>query len=143
MSQFAQHYARLHDEELIELALRQELVPEASAALQAELARRGIGDLASHQAIRQREAIAEETHRQEQIARRAKVTSWRTKFLYAVSMLVCAYGVFRIFAPNAEQPGDDGGLMLVLGIAIFVLALISSWISRIWSERVLHRPPAP
>jgi len=64
MSQFAQHYAHLHDEELIELALRQELVPEASEALQAELARRGIGDLASHQAIRQREAIAEETHRQ-------------------------------------------------------------------------------
>ena len=45
MSQFTEHYAHLHDDELIHLALTSELVPEAIAALQAELAKRGITDL--------------------------------------------------------------------------------------------------
>ena len=41
MSHFQQHYAQLHDEALMEIALTRELTPEATEALQAELARRG------------------------------------------------------------------------------------------------------
>lgn len=143
MSQFAQHYERLHDEALIELALRQELVPEATAALHAELQKRGIKDLSVHAQVLQREAVAEEAHRHQQISHRGKVTKWRTRFLYAMAAFCAGYGVFRILVPNLDRPGDDGGIMLVLGVGIFLFALVSSWLSRLWSERVLHRPPAP
>ncbi len=141
MSQFAQHYARLHDDDLIDLALRGDLIPEAGEALQAELTKRCIHDLASHWAIRQREEIALEAHRQGQIAHRAKVVGWRTKMLYAMASLMCAYGLFRLIYPNTERPGDDGGLMLVIGIAVFIFAVVSSWLSNLWSRRVLYRPP--
>ncbi|MEO6277949.1 hypothetical protein [Roseateles sp.] len=143
MSQFAQHYERLHDEALIELALRQELVPEATAALHAELQKRGINDLSAHAQVRQREAISEDAHRRQQISHRGKVTKWRTKFLYAMAVVCVGYGVFRILVPNVDRPGDDGGIMLVLGVGIYLFALLSSRLSRLWSERVLHRPPAP
>lgn len=143
MSHFAEHYARLHDEDLIDLALRGELLPEAGEALRAELSKRGIQDLASHRAIRQREEAAAKVHRQGQIAHRAKFVGWRTKMLYAMASLMCGYGLFLLVYPNTARPGDDGGLMLVMGIALFIFAAVSSWLSNLWSRRVLHRPPAP
>jgi hypothetical protein len=143
MSQFRDHYSRLHDEALVELALRGGLTDEATADLLAELQSRGINDLSPYKAELERESRSEERHRQDQLAFRAKVVRWRTRAILAVGLASCAYGVFRLVVPNRMEPWDDGGIEFVVGIALIVFALVSARFSKWWSERVLLRKPAP
>jgi hypothetical protein len=139
MSHFQQHYAQLHDDELVAIALNRELMPEASEALKTELARRGITDLSAQQAERQQERSAEVAHLGAKVARQHQVIAWRTRCLCVIAAACCAYGAYRLANPNPERPGDDGGLMLALGVAMFLFAGASSWLSRRWSQKVLYR----
>jgi hypothetical protein len=139
MSHFQQHYAQLHDDELVEIALNRELTPEATEALKAELARRGITDLSAQRASLQQERSAEVAHLGAKVARDHRRIAWRTRFLCVIAASSCAYGAYRLANPNPERPGDDGGLMLALGVAMFLFAGASSWLSRRWSQHVLHR----
>lgn len=140
-SPFAQHYAQLHDEDLIDLALTRELAPDAAAALKAELAARGLHDLSGHQRERESEARHEDAARQTDIARRQRVVRWRTGFIVVVAVLVLARGAWLMGAPNPAQPGDDGGLLLALGVALLGFAALSSWLSGLWMRQVLRRAP--
>jgi hypothetical protein len=141
MSQFRSHYQQLHDDELIDLATTRDLVPEAREALTAELAHRGIGDLKGHRAIREVEAAAEESYRQAQISRQTKIAGWRTKFLFAMSFFVCAFGVYRIQVGTVGDGGEDGSLFLILGIALFLFAAAAACWSKFWYQHVLYRRP--
>ena len=143
MAQFRDHYSRLHDEALIDLALRGSLSEEAVADLWAELKNRGIKDLAPYQAELERESHSQEQYRQEQLARRRTLVRWRTRVMLAIGLAASAYGVFRLVVPNRIEPWDDGGIELVVGIVIIVFALASARISIWWDERVLLRKPAP
>lgn len=141
MSQFRSHYQQLHDDELMELATTRELVPEAREALIAELARRGIGDLKGHRAIREVEAVAEESYRQGRISRQTRMVGWRTKFLFAMACFMCAFGVYRMQVGTVGDGGEDGGLFLILGIALFLFAAVAAWWSKFWYQHVLYRRP--
>lgn len=143
MAQFRDHYARLHDEALIDLALRGGLDEEAIADLTAELQSRGINDLSPYKAELERESRSEEQYRQEHLALRSKLVRWRTRVLLAIGFAACAYGVFRLLVPNRKEPWDDGGIELVVGVVVIVFALVSARISKWWNERVLLRKPAP
>lgn len=142
MSRYAAHYSTLHDDALIELALRDELLDEAKADLHAELKRRGITDLAAARAVRDGEATAEEDFRQRTLATRSRVIVWRTRMIYFFAAASIAYGVYRLVNPNAANPGDDGGIMILLGIGLLLFAVVSSAASRFLNARVLHRKPS-
>lgn len=141
MSSFNEYYARLHDDELIHLALTRELTPEAADALKTELQSRGISDLTSHEQLYRQEVQAEEIHRTKQLSTKRKIVRWRTWFLCLCAASMCARGVFLSSRPNPERPGEDGGLFIVLGVAVFLFAWATSFFSRLWSERVVHRKP--
>jgi hypothetical protein len=141
MSQFRQHYSRLHDDELIHLSLTRELTPEAQDALRAELQERGITDLSSHERTFHHEAQAEDQHREKQILFKQKIVRWRTWFIYLGAALACSRGAYLLLRPNLERPGDDGGLLITMGIAMFLFGWGTSFLSRIWSKHVIHRKP--
>ena len=132
MSQFTEHYAHLHDDELIHLALTRELVPEAIAALQAELAKRGITDLSAHRIELQRELVDEEVSRQARIS----VISLGALISYIASAAICLYGVYLVAAQN-----DDGVGTLKLGIGLFLITFFWSWAQYLWRKHVLYRRP--
>jgi hypothetical protein len=141
MSPFRSHYQQLHDDELVEIATTRDLVPEAREAITVELAQRGIVDLRGQREIREVEAAAEESYRQAQLLRQTRMIGWRTKFLFAVSFLICVFGVYRIQVGIVGDGGEDGGLFLILGIAIFLFAAVTAWGSKFWYRHVLYRRP--
>ena len=92
MPSFANHYANLHTEELIEIS-RKELVDEARAALNAELAGRGISDA---QAIKMHAAIAAESWHSNLLASR------RDRLLaFKIDLLGVPLGLALVLSPLA------------------------------------------
>ncbi len=137
MSQFTGHYAQLHDEDLIHLALTRQLVPEATEALHTELKRRGIEDLSAHRSVLQREAASEDAHRYE----KTSVISLGNIFFFVVSALFCISGIYRIVVPDAAKPEGDGFEEIKTGISLFFATLIWSFIQDLWRRHVLYRKP--
>ena len=141
MSQYSEHYKHLHDEALVDIALRGGLVPEAEAALHGELRSRGITDLCSEFESRKMEGEAEERHRQKQLSLRAKVLKWRTRFLYVMAAAIFLWGwVLYVNRDPLKSPED--GALLILGAPLMALfAFVSHRVTRAWNERVLFRKP--
>ena len=94
LAHFQQHYADLRDEDLIQIALTRELVPDARKALAEELSKRGLNDLSSYKALMEKEAAAEEEVRQEHIAHRSRTSGWFTKYAYVTGLAAFLYCVF-------------------------------------------------
>jgi pilus assembly protein TadC len=141
MSQYSEHYKQLHDEALVELALRGELVPEAEVALREELRSRGISDLSSEFESRKVEAEAEERHRHQQLALRTKVLKWRTRFLYAMAVVVFIWGLVLYLNHDPLKSTEDGGLLLLGALLLALFAFVSHKATKAWHERVLFRRP--
>ena len=137
MSQFTRHYAQLHDEDLIHLALTRELVPEATEALYIELKRRGIEDLSSHRSVLQREATSENAYRHE----KTSVISLGNIFFFAVSALFFVFGTYRIVVPNTDKPEAHGFEEIKVGISLFFVTLIWSLMQHLWRKYVIYRKP--
>jgi hypothetical protein len=139
ITHFQQHYATLRDEDLIQIALTRELVPEAQHAITEELERRGIRDLSSYKVQMDQESAAEEEQRQQKIAHRSKTSGWLTNFSYVFGLAALLYGIFRAIVPRATAPGDD--IMIVVGLAIIVFGWLRSKLAKLWVENVLYRKP--
>ena len=143
MSQYADHYKHLHDEALIDIALRSELLPEAEAALRAELQSRGISDLSSHREVKEFELEAQDRLREQHLTHRAKVLKWRTRFLYVMSALSLAWGIALYVRHDPAKSPEDGGLFILGAPLLAVFGFLSHWASKAWDERVLYRKPPP
>ena len=140
VAHFQQHYNDLQDEELVQIALTRELVPEAQQALTEELSKRGINDLSKYKALMAQETEAEEDMRQKHIAHRSRTSGWFTKIAYAIGLVALLYGVFRAVFPSNTARGDEG--MIAGGLAIIFFAWLRARISKIWVENVLYRKPS-
>jgi hypothetical protein len=141
MSNYAEHFKIAHDDELIERALRGGLVEEAEVALQSELAARGIHDLSAHAKARDSELQAEEAHRNQQLATRAKGLALGTRLLYTMAALVFAFGVVLFVRHDPTKSTEDGGLVMLIGIAGALFAFVRHRLSKLWVEHVLLRRP--
>lgn len=142
MSHFTQHYAQLHDEDLIQLALKRELLPEALEALNAELKNRGIRDLSAYRAVLESEVINDEADRQAKISHQTNASRWGTRFSYGLSAFLCLEGAYRFAVPSGN-PGDNGLGSFKLGISLFVITLAVSWLRHLWRKHVLYRRAPP
>jgi hypothetical protein len=140
MSTFGEHYSRLHDDELIHLALTRELTEEATTALQAELRTRGISDLDSHRHAYREEVEAAELDRDVKLAARGKAVHFRTWALCLLALFFCLLGVYLRTYPDPDKP-HEWELIVTLGVATFLFSLLTSYLSRLWSKRVLYRKP--
>ncbi len=140
MSTFGEHYSRLHDDELIHLALTHGLKEEAATALQAELRMRGISDLDSHRLAYREEVEAADLDRDVKLAARGKAIRFRTWVLCLMALFFCLLGVYLRAYPDPDKP-HEWELIFTLGVATFLFSILTSYLSRLWSERVLNRKP--
>jgi IS5 family transposase len=138
-AQFQEHYRRLNDDELAHIALTRELVPDAAAALSAELATRGITDLSARRDEVHREVAAVERVRQTHIERISAISRIATRFLYAAGALMLLYGVFRVFVKAPS--GQDDTIMIVIGPLIIFCAWVRTKLAKVWYEKILFRKP--
>lgn len=138
-SQFLEHYRTLSDDALVHIALTRELLPDAAAALKAELAGRGILDLSTQREEMVREATAQEKTRQRDMSHRAKISRNVTRMLYGFGLLILAYGIFRILVKDPS--GQDDTIMAVVGPVIIVGAWLRAKLATIWHEKILFRKP--
>ena len=142
MSSFQEHYAELHDDVLIDLALTRELRPEAAQALQAELRKRGIHDLGAQAWALAEDQAAQETDRLERIRRKERAVGIGTKSGVAIALVLCALGIYRLVFPSSESARWwEGGTLIVLSTAVFLFILATAWIKKLWIRHVLHRAP--
>ena len=138
-SQFQQHYASLHDDELMHLALSDGLVPEASAALRQELQRRGIHDIAAYQASVEQEEREQESVRLSNISKNHQYEKKFSRIFYAIALLTFAYGLYQIWIPATER--NEGEIGLIAGPAIFIFIWLRSKAKKIWTEQIIFRKP--
>jgi hypothetical protein len=131
----------LGNEELINIALSSELLPEAEAELKAVLSSRGVTDLSGHRAALHNELALDESDRVEKLRKVRTFMRWRTWIICALSFLSAIYGIYLIANPAKSHPGDDGSLMIIIGVAGVIFALVFERISIFWNERVLLRRP--
>lgn len=134
---FQQRYSTLHSEELVRIALTRELSPEAQQALQGELTKRGIADLASYKDELDHEAAVEEERRTNHIEHRTRTSGWLKWVLYMLGVLALLYGIYRSIFPRIAAPGDD--VMIVVGLAIVFLAWLQEKVANFWVRHVLFR----
>ena len=139
MTDFKQHYSNLHNDELIELALSRQLVPEAQQALKEELKKRGINDLSSHKTAIVNEISAAENVRQKRLSHHRKVIGWRTKAFYVFGLISIIYGLYGMFIQS--PPNTDRFIFTLLGVVVVIFAWFGSIIDKLWAKYVLYRIP--
>jgi len=117
------------------------LTDVAKAALAQELANRGMHDLSGYEKMLREERDASEAVREQRLAWHARMRRLRSRLVIAVGALTCVYGGYRVATPAPDRPGDDGGLLLVIGGAMMLAGWVDSLLSKIWAEKILYRRP--
>ena len=138
-SPFREHYAGLHEDELVHIALTRDLIPQAKEALQQELAQRGITDLTQHRQQMEQERVAQEERRQVELERRSATSGWSTKIGYGIGGLMFLYGAFCAAVPQAD--GQDATILIALGPAVVLGTWVMAKMNKMWGEKVLFRQP--
>jgi hypothetical protein len=117
---FLDQYAEMSDDELVDLALRGELISEADTALTKELGKRSIRDLAPYRRRREAEKVRiRESANQYVEAKRQSIlyqTRLLVKFIVSVCLLASAWGWFGV-------GNHSGAITLVILAAVFPFLL--------------------
>ncbi|GLQ98802.1 hypothetical protein [Dyella mobilis] len=138
METFRDRYERMSNDELVEIALTTELMPEAKVILMQILASRGIPDLAPFKAVVVEEMKREEEVRESKIERRAKYIRLRTWLLLAMAAFFLAFGAYKMVWPDATDP-SGGSTMMVIGVGVMLFAFVTKRTALFWQRHVLYR----
>lgn len=138
-SHFKAQYSRMSDDDLIEVALLPELMPQARLALDDELKLRGIENIEDYRVEAEQQEQAANNLRQQRNAESNTVRKGFFRFACVAASLVFSYGVYlRIFS-TVRTDRNDGELLIMFGIALIPLAYVATWISHLWRTKVLYR----
>lgn len=114
-SQFSEHYANLSSEELAELALRNELVPDAQQCLNTEFARRGITDLEPYRRLFEQERAQIVARSNDRIDKQKNWTIVLLRIHWAVCIFLALAVIWLWFI--GDQPNAIG---VSITLAIFL-----------------------
>lgn len=136
VKELCERYSRLSDDELAELAIRNELIPKARQCLDKELKLRGINNLDTYKAKFEHQVLMRKEYSKERVEKTGKNLSLWLKLTYAISGLVAIIGVYKL---TLDQNQDSGLFILVMGALGFPFFwIVYRLIMLVW--KVIFRP---
>ncbi len=117
---FKGRYAGMSDEELAELALRNELIDEARLYLDAELKLRGISDLEPYRKLFAEERERVIAHSQQRLEKHKAASFFRFRLAAIVSFLIALFGVWEWFMGH-----QNNAVGIIIAMSVIML---SYWI---------------
>jgi hypothetical protein len=138
-SRFKERYSELTDDELIQIAVDGDLLPEAQQALTDELSQRGV-DLSSRKLSVMQERAADDEELEKKISRVMHRSRTCKRLCYALALLMplaAAASFYQHMELGISSPIGN----LVFGLGAVVLIRVQCWVSKMWSIHIILRKP--